>query len=164
MNNTLLNKAKETLGNMSQEELLESLIEHGIKFDVIADQELFYSTDGEDYSHSELQEAIDELYNNTLEGETILGNIVYYGVGIKPEPIKLCDARDVMDTVADRAWDWGGEHADGFLDGIAKEALDELNELLTGWYNKHLSVNFWKIDTKTIKKYIITEEDVKERQ
>lgn len=126
-------------------------------------EEIFYSADGETYNHSEIEDAIDELYCNTLEDETIVGNVIYYGVGIRPEPIKLCDAVDIIDTLGNRAYDWGGEYADDFPN-VSKEATDELNELLKGWYNKHLSVNFWKIDTKTIKEYIITEEDVKERE
>lgn len=163
MNNTLLNKAKEKLGNMSQEELLESLIEHGIKFDIIADQEIFYSADGETYNHSEIEDAISELYWNTLEDETIVGNVIYYGVGTRPEPIKLFDADDVLEWLGDRATDMVGECADDFPN-VSKEATDELNELLKGWYNKHLTVDFWQIDPKTIKEYVITKEDVKERE
>jgi hypothetical protein len=126
-----------------------------------ANQEWFYSADGENYSHRELGDAIDEVCNNAYN-EVPIGYIVYCGVGIKPEIIDLCDATDLIDTLGDRAYDWGGEHADDFPN-VSKEAIVELNELLKGWYNKHLDVNFWRIDTKTVKEYVITEDDIKER-
>jgi hypothetical protein len=162
MNNVLVNNAIEKLNSMTKEELVASLEKHGLIVKKSVEQEWFYSTDGEEYNHREIEEAIDDVCDNVLEGETPLGRIVYCGVGIKPEPIELCDAADIIDTLADRAWDWGGEHADGFPN-VSKEATDELNELLKLWYNKHLSVDFWRIDTKTVKEYVITEEDVKER-
>ena len=126
-------------------------------------QEWFYSTDGENYIYFTIEDAINGIYNDYSKADPPIGSIVYCGVGIKPNPSELCNAEDIIETMRDRAWDWGGEHAQDFPN-VSKAAIGRLDALLNEWYNEYVTVDFWQIDTKTIKEYIITEEDIKERE
>jgi hypothetical protein len=110
-----------------------------------------WSVNDEDFRYDSLRELID---NN--RDELNLGVTVYVGEATRPTMYQLCDADDVIETMADRAYDIGGEYAEGFP-CVSQAARDELNDLLSGWLEKHCIVDFYSVSN--VKPYVLTDAD-----
>lgn len=115
----------------------------------------YWATDDETYNLDTLDEVIESLlfYNEPNE---IVGSKVSYGEAV-PFSTDWIDADFVIDNIAERGYDEGGEWAEDFPD-VSAEAREELETFLSAWQSKHCIANFWKI--KNTKEYTITQEDV----
>jgi hypothetical protein len=97
-----------------------------------------WSVDGESFIHNSL--------GNLLETHAAaVGSVVYVGDAIKPTVEQIIDARDVIELIADRGGDLGGEWAEDFPD-VTKEAESELDALLRQWFEKHCEVTFYTVE------------------
>lgn len=61
------------------------------------------------------------------------------------------DADSVLESIAEDAYNHGGDYAEGYLDYIGKDAYseldDRLNEVLSDWINKNnLHPNFYSVE------------------
>ena len=104
-----------------------------------------YSTNGEDFRYSELEEAIEMVIDNeTKDGDAI---VVYSGTA---ETHMASDfMRHVYDDLAARAYDECGEWADGWPNATPEQEA-ELTHVLAGavdsWANRHhLHPNFSQV-------------------
>lgn len=114
-----------------------------------------WSTNNEDFRYSSLEDLID-----SNSGEFEAGQTVYVGEGRRPKVSEFCDADDVIEMMQNRAYDIGGEYADGFMDDISAEEKQELNDLLKNWMDKHVSIDFYTVHD--VREYVLTEEDLQE--
>lgn len=114
------------------------------------EKEQCWSTDQETFNHTNLDDFL-KTYD-----ELKPGNVVYVGDVERATMKQLCDADDVLDTIADRACDIAGEHAEDCAD-VSAEAKSELNAFLDGWISKHCNLNFWAV--KNVKEYVLTKKD-----
>lgn len=113
-----------------------------------------WSTNNEDFRFSSLEDLID-----SNSGELEVGQTVYVGDGRKPKLSEFCDANDVIELMQNRGYDIGGEFADGFMDDVSMEEKQELNDLLTSWMEKHVTINFYTVHD--VREYVLTEVDLR---
>jgi hypothetical protein len=111
----------------------------------------YWSRDEENFSYESLGELLDS------HDDLKVGDVVYVGRGVVPDPGDWTDAEDVLEQLACRAGDECGEFADDYPEA-SKEAKDELNALLAAWARKHCTPTFYVI--KNVRQYEITAEDL----
>jgi hypothetical protein len=111
----------------------------------------YWSRDEEHFSYETLGELLD--CNDDLE----VGDTVYTGNGITPDPAEWVDADDVIEQLACRAYDESGEFAEDYPE-VSEEAKAELDELLAAWARKHCTPTFYLINN--VREYEITAEDL----
>jgi hypothetical protein len=118
-------------------------------------QEQVWSHDGEYFAYDSLGELLDN-YGDDIS----YGSSVYVGdkVDAYKDSLHLVDADDVVEMISERTWDNFGECAEDYPN-VGKEALEELNNMLKGWIEKHCKPSFYWI--KNVREYVVTEEDIK---
>lgn len=116
--------------------------------------DIYWSVNGEDFTFGSVQELLG-CYD-----EKKAGDVVEYGEAYHPDPIGWVDSDDVIEMLAERAYDDCGEWAGDYMEGTSKDARRELDELLAGWYLKHATPSFYKIKNET--KYTLTQADIDE--
>lgn len=109
-----------------------------------------WSADNETFNYTELGDLLDS--NDELEP----GRIVYVGDAEPAKITHLCDSDDVLNTIADRAYDVAGEYAEDCAD-VSAEAKAELDAFLSSWIERHCNLNFWRV--RNVKEYMLTEGD-----
>ena len=121
-------------------EALANVIEN-IKYDC-------WSANGEEFS-SDFSDIIDELE---------VGDNLYEGV-IKPVNVeKFVDVERLIEDIQSSAWDEHKEYAEGYLDNISKEALQELFEIIAAWVNRQEMPTFWSV--VNVRERTLTKEDM----
>lgn len=109
-----------------------------------------WSLNGEEYTRDSLAELIT---NEEVEA----GATVWRGTARSPDPADYVDAEDVIDAIADRAWQKAGEFAEGYPN-VSDEAREQLQAMLESWAREHARPDFFLIEDG--KKYTVTAEDV----
>lgn len=110
-----------------------------------------WSLNGEDFSHDSMQDAIDAATDDLEPGQ-----VVYFGDAVKPAS-NFVDMDDVIELIGERAYDIGGEHAEGFPD-VSKEAAAELASFLEKWQAEHCAPNFWTV--RNVQEHVLTAADL----
>lgn len=116
------------------------------------DGQIFWSSDCETFNADSLAELIES--DDDLEA----GDLVSYGEA-EDVGTDFVSEEDVIELIADRAYDYGGEAAEDFPD-VSDEAARELAAFLAAWQAKHCKPNFYRI--RNVKHYTITEADINE--
>lgn len=119
--------------------------------DPVVHPEECWSDDGSDFRYGTLDELLD--CHDDIEP----GRVVYVGEPDRPDPADFIDADDVIELLACRGSDIGGEWAEDFPD-ITPEAKKELDELLAAWVTKHCEVRFYQV--VNTREYVVTAEDL----
>lgn len=115
------------------------------------EKEECWSSDGDNFCHASLGDLLD------CDGPFEAGRVVYVADAVRPTPEDLIGADDVIETIACRGSDYGGEWADDFPD-VTKEAVAELDALLHAWVTKHCEINFWQV--VNVREHVLSAEDV----
>ena len=115
-----------------------------------------YSRNGEEFNYTELADLFEEMAG---DGDLQEGAEYWEAEAHAAEPAHFFDAEDIIENAAERAYEEGGDYAEGFGD-VSKEAIAELQELLSAWANKHCSVNFYTVHNA--KKLTVTAEQAAE--
>lgn len=113
--------------------------------------EICWSGDRENFNFDSLY----ELLCNEAHLEE--GAELEFGEAYKPMMHALCDSDDILCMMGERASDIAGEYAEDFPD-CTKEAIEELDQILKSWFEKHITVNFYGV--KNVQKYTVTKEDI----
>lgn len=110
---------------------------------------LSWSTNNEDYRFDDLDDLIEHE-------EPEVGQAVWFG-----ERVELgtgwVNASDVIEQIADRAYDVGDEYAEGFPE-VSAEAKAELDAFLRDWQAEHCKATFFTI--RNARQYVITADDL----
>jgi hypothetical protein len=110
-----------------------------------------WSVDECDFCYSTLGDLLDS-------GEFEVGSVVYVGTPARyAASTYIDDADDVIERMAERAYDEHGEFAEDFPD-VTDEAKAELTAFLAAWADKHCEVSFYGVEN--IRPYTITAEDL----
>ncbi|WP_454751654.1 hypothetical protein [Cupriavidus necator] len=116
-----------------------------------------WSRDNEEFRYDSLGDLLDNFGD-----ELNVGDVVYVGEAHRPKAGDLIDADDVIETISNRGYDYGGEHADGFPE-VDKAATEELDALLRAWVDKHcLPANFYQVTN--VREYVLTAEDLSDTE
>lgn len=115
-----------------------------------------YSRNGEEFNHTELADLLEEMAG---DGDLHEGAEYWEAEARHMESAHFFDAKDIIENAAERAYEEGGDYAEDFGD-VSKEAVAELQELLSAWANKHCSVNFYTVHAP--KKLTVTAEQADE--
>lgn len=115
-----------------------------------------YSRNGEEFNHTELSDLLEEMAG---DGDLNEGAEYWEAEARHMEAADFFDAETVIENAAERAYEEGGDYAEDFGD-VSKEAVAELDALLTAWANKHCSVNFYTVHAP--KKMAVTAEQAAE--
>jgi hypothetical protein len=99
---------------------------------------------GEFNSFEEAQQFVSEkgkqkLYSEWCEENNYTpdsGEVIVCTAGLLVRFSPYIDGEDVIDTVRDRAYDFGGEYAEDYLSGVKREVEQELSEQLTKVFNE----------------------------
>ncbi|KVZ22363.1 hypothetical protein WL14_21010 [Burkholderia cepacia] len=122
-----------------------------------ADVRIAWSKDNEFFTCDALDELLD------MHDDLTIGDVVHFGEVSPPKQRHLCDADDVLDMMADRAYEQCGEVADGYpYDSVNDEGKAALNELLTEWIEKHAKPTFYSVIN--VREHVITEADMEGRE
>jgi hypothetical protein len=107
-----------------------------------------YSLNDEDFVYSDLAELLHDL---DASGDLRTG-VEYFEAECYKEPASyFFSIEDVFDGMRDRALDHAGEYADGWLDSVPKEKLDELESVISKWLDENVDVDFYKVGKSTRK-------------
>jgi hypothetical protein len=109
-----------------------------------------WSVDGSDFRYQTLGDLLDS--NDHLEK----GCIVMVGNQVACDPADWVDADDVIENLACRGSDEGGEWADDYPD-VSPEAKAELQTYLEAWARKHAPASFYTVTN--VREYVLTYED-----
>lgn len=99
-----------------------------------------YSTNGEEYRHTTLGEALQEL----ADDDRLAEGAIYYemdceGVGVE----RYMRAAVILEQAGEQIWDEIGDAADdAFV--VSREAEAELDALLKGWADRHITARYWR--------------------
>ena len=99
-----------------------------------------YSTNGEEYSHTDAGEALQAM----ADDDALHKGATYYE--IDTEVVQLADylrADRMLEAAEERLYDDIGEAGEDAF-AANKEAMDELSSLLSVWAEKHLTGHYWK--------------------
>lgn len=118
-----------------------------------------YSTNDEDYDCDDLDAVLDRLFN---EGRLSVGQ-VYYEMDCEPiTAASFANASNVdrlLDGWAEQLFDMVDE-ADENDFQVNADAVNELKALLSGWIDKHVSLNrYWRVTGKR-RERTVTQEDI----
>jgi hypothetical protein len=72
------------------------------------------------------------------------------------------DVNDVIEHIADRAYEDGSEWADGYPE-ISEDAKSELDAFLDAWADKHMPAPTWW-NCVNVREYVITQADIDSAQ
>lgn len=111
----------------------------------------YWSRDEEVFTYANLGELLDA--HDDIE----VGDTVFHGTSVTPDPGEWVSADDVIEQLACRASDECGEFAEDYPE-VTKEAKAELEELLAAWAHKHCMPTFYTITG--VREYKITAEDL----
>jgi hypothetical protein len=111
-----------------------------------------WSVDVETFRSESLGDLIDRH-----SGELEVGQTVYVGQSVRPDPARYVDADTVIEQMGELAYDDCSESAEDFPD-VTKEARQELEDLLKAWATKHCTVTFWQV--LNVREYVLTAEDL----
>jgi hypothetical protein len=106
-----------------------------------------------DQEHFQSGTLVDLLSNHS---ELTPGVIVWRGIAVHPNNTHLCDGNDVIDTMADRACDFAGEHAEDYP-AVSDDARAELDQLLSDWIDKYAPPHFFQVES--VEPYTLTNAD-----
>lgn len=119
---------------------------------------IVYSTNGEDFDYHSVGEVFDKL---EARGE-LRERITYFSAeAFIPKPSDFFRAKFLLDDIEERAYDNCGEWPN-FTSQLTTAQREELQQLVSDWLDKHMTVNFWTV--KDIKPLNVTAEDISERQ
>lgn len=123
--------------------------------------DIVWSTNKEDFTSDTKEEAIENkyVYVDGVYTNAKAGDKLYYGTVQAIQSKHLVDADDVIDMLAERAYDLVGEYADNYPQASTKE-VKLLDNYLKKWVEKYCKPSFYNI--VDIQEYIITEEDIKD--
>ncbi|MCD5326715.1 hypothetical protein ACFFU8_18385 [Chromobacterium piscinae] len=110
-----------------------------------------WSHNGETFQADSLRELIKDY-------ELEPGSVVHVG-DVQEHGTNWIDADDVIEQIAERGDDEGGEFADDFPD-VPDEAKAELDTFLTRWQAEHCVATFFNV--VNVRQYTITEADIEE--
>lgn len=108
-----------------------------------------WSRNGETFQADSLRELINDY-------ELEPGSVVHVG-DVQEHGTNWIDADDVIEQIADRGDDEGGEFAYDFPD-VPAEAKAELDAFLTRWQAEHCVASFFQV--VNVRQYTITEADL----
>lgn len=111
------------------------------------------------YSRDDEWFQYDELHALIQDHELVAGDVIFAGESKKLDTKVLFDADDLVDMIADRAYDNIGEASEGF-GFLTKEDRAELDRELAVLIDKYFPQNFYQV--VNVQEYTITEEDVNE--
>jgi len=115
-----------------------------------------YSTDNENFCHTELGDVLDAL---DCEGRLQVGTVYYEGDSQPLTVPKLLRADLVLEQADEAGYDLIGEAWDNPF-AVSNSAMEELQELLNGWAAKHVDVgHYFEIVGKT-RELRVTEADL----
>lgn len=111
-----------------------------------------WSVDECDFCYDSLGDLLDS--NDGLE----VGHVVYVGTPARyAASTYIDDADDVIERMAERAYDEHNEFAEDFPE-VTDEAKAELTAFLAAWADKHCEVRFYGVEN--VRPYTITAEDL----
>lgn len=110
-----------------------------------------WSDDGELFKCDSLGELLDMM------DDPQPGAVVYVGDAVEVSPGRLVHADDVIDIMADRAFEIAGDAADEYP-AVSDEARAGLNSLLAAWIKEHCPPTFYTVER--VKPYTLTEDDL----
>lgn len=130
---------------------------HQTERNATADVRTVWSKDSEFFTCDGLDELLD------MHDDLAVGDVVHVGEVAPLEQRHLCDADDVLDTMADRAYDQCGETADGYpYDIVNDEGKAALNALLSEWIERHAKPTFYSVIN--VREHVITAADMEGRE
>ena len=116
-----------------------------------------YSTNGEEYQHTDISEVLQEMAD---DGRLFLG-AVYYEMDCEQVGMeRYMRAGLILERAGEMIWDEVGDSADdAFV--VSREAEAELDALLKAWADKHITTRYWRCIGKR-RELFVTAEDVAE--
>lgn len=110
-----------------------------------------WSKDNEEFNSEDLGDLLE-----TWGDELRPGHTAYRGKAKKPAISSMVDADFVIEEIAERAWDYGGEHAEGYPE-VTPEHKAKLQAFLEQWLNECPAPRFWQVID--VQPYVLTADD-----
>lgn len=125
----------------------------------VGDDLVFYLDDDCSDASGCIGELID--YHDGRDVEISAGTVIYIADKAHPSTSDfLPDFDDVIDRMANAAWDRGSEHAEDFPEITDTDAAKrELESLLEAWADKYVQAPRWYL-CKNVREYAITQADM----
>lgn len=115
--------------------------------------------------YKEVWSANDEDFNSTCLSDLLndnpelkVGDVVWKAEAERPTVSNLIDADDILDLMAERAYDIGDEWSEDWMSDVASWYKKSLEEVLSKWSQELPEINFYLVGKSV--EYIITEQDL----
>ena len=117
--------------------------------------------------YKEVWSANDEDFNSTCLSDLLndnpelkVGYVVWKAEAKRPTVSNLIDVDDILELLAERAYDIGGEWSEAWVSDVASAHRKSLEDALSKWSKELPEINFYLVGKS--QKYILTEEDLEE--
>lgn len=117
--------------------------------------------------YKEVWSANDEDFNCTCLSDLLndnpelkAGDVVWKAEAKRPKVSSLVDVDDILELLAERAYDIGGEWTEDWSADVASGHRESLQEVLEKWSQELPEINFYLV-SKSVE-YVITEQDLEE--
>jgi len=113
-----------------------------------------WSANDEDFNSICLVDLLDD------NPELKVGDVVWKAEAKHPKVSNLIDVDDILELLADRAYDIGGEWSEDWMSDVESLHRESLQAALEKWCQELPEVNFYLV-CKSVE-YVITEQDLEE--
>lgn len=120
------------------------------------EQKECWSIDGEEFNHDRLGDLLDERGYEVRPGHK-----VWRGTAKRPSMSDFADADSVIEDIAVRANDFGGEYAEGYPE-VSPEHKAKLQTLLEHWLAECPSPRFYQVANAA--PYVLADTDFTQEQ
>ena len=115
-----------------------------------------YSLDDEEFNYTD----IDSLFHDMeSEGNLVIGHEYYEAECVHVSHEDYIDGYSILEQIDELIYDDTGECYNNDFASVSKEAKQELENLILEWAKRNVTLNYWKIKVKSVKK-VITELDL----
>lgn len=117
--------------------------------------------------YKEVWSANDEDFNSTCLSDLLndnpelkVGDVVWKAEAKRPKVSNLVDVDDILELLAECAYDIGGEWSEDWSADVASGHRESLQEVLEKWCQELPEINFYLVGKSV--EYVITEQDLDE--
>lgn len=110
-----------------------------------------YSVNGEEFNYYDIESMFDDMAS---VGQFVIGQEYYEADAVDIKHEDYIDGYGILEQLDERVYDDVGEYYNSDFASVSKVAKEELELLILDWARRNITLNYWKIKDKSVKKFI----------
>lgn len=111
-----------------------------------------WSEDDENFNYESIGELLEQGFNDLEPGCT-----VSFADKDEVETKQLVSIHWILEEIQERAYDIGGDRAEGLFYGVEDRAKRDLQDMIVKWLDDNVGISFYGV--KNVEEYVLTEQD-----